>query len=1145
MKMRRLVALLLCLAVLMTTGSALGAISFQDDNGNELTGRQLAMLAFEPNLMSQMYSASLTMLTKDYDAETLSILQEYYSIMPITNDDGSPAEVSLGDFSYTGFRDVQDAFNLLFYTGNVADVPDHFLIQSKYSPDDGIVIPLAAALHALDLLSEDTEILDWYFSAQSGDSYENEFYKIIYNDEANMDTLMVFAQDSAAEEDEDQEELFDETADLGDLYVWDDLLIYAKNDRAASIYGPFGGYEYSGDGILEIPAELSGLPVVQIGKQAFSGNDDFIRVTVPSSVRMIREGAFDDMSVLTEVILEDGVECLEKTFRDCPKLMNVRIPASVTSIDEEAFRGLNPYFHLTVERGSYADEYAKARGITCLYIGEEVGSIALEPGNIVTFGSYNNAPLEWIVLKVQDGEAMLLTRDVLNEQAYSPRAVTVWAGSFTKRILNEETIYRLFDVREADILSTHVISDPASPYSVTRIPGDASTCQLFLLSYFEARDLLPTDEVRSASMDWWLRTAREYGSEYVHYVSADGAICDGKDSESSLGIRPAVWVRTDRAGGIISVIDDCTWPNVQEEDDGEFGVGSTIQFGSYEQDNDNTNGKEALTWQVLSINGSSATLITKHCIDVQQYHSRGEAVNWGETTLREWLNGDFLNIAFSPEEKGMMLQTSVENFDTDTASKTYMPSYMIDPVVSNDMVWILDYDEAQYFFPETEDSLAYATKYASAKRVSTNNEGYAHWMLRTDKNDRYRTNIMLPYQGVVSVSATRTDVAIRPVIRVDLVALGVMDETEAAKADQDARPNSERALRELLIKFAESDSIQVFEYDDYDGDGSYELYAIVGSRDDAGILHGDLYFVKPNEGVKILRNADFVSAEKVGDSCPYYFVAVEGNAQGETASHFLGVKNSKYVKLDWADYVRLTEQAKTPADEGSSCFTNLADGGSIEAGKDFTLEWNPVEDADEYYIGLYNTDGRRREFVWGTPVYVKNGLTATIPGEKLQTGSHVIEFGACKGNGTWYYEAYPTQWVNINIISGDGSTSGSTEADAVDDSRQTEAERLGFITPLDGTTIQAGQKLELEWTTVPDAQFYSISANIAGTNGALTDWHETFSNGETSCVIPRSTLIAPSYELVLKAWKDENWKHGQELFSQTIEIKVHDKFSAE
>lgn len=118
MKMRRFVALLLCLAVLMTAGSALGAISFQDDNGNELTGRQLAMLAFEPSLMSQMCSASLTMLTKDYDAETLAILQEYYSIMPITNDDGSPAEVTLGDFSYSGFKDVQDAFNLLFYNGN-------------------------------------------------------------------------------------------------------------------------------------------------------------------------------------------------------------------------------------------------------------------------------------------------------------------------------------------------------------------------------------------------------------------------------------------------------------------------------------------------------------------------------------------------------------------------------------------------------------------------------------------------------------------------------------------------------------------------------------------------------------------------------------------------------------------------------------------------------------------------------------------------------------------------------------------------------------------------------------------------------------------------------------------------------------------
>lgn len=1137
MKMRRFVALLLCLSVLMTAGSALGDISFQDDDGNELTGRQLAMLAFEPSLMSQMYSASLTLLTKDYDAETVAILQEYYSIMPITNDDGSPAEVTLGDFSYTGFRDVQDAFSLLFYTGNAVDVPDHFLIQSKYSPDDGIVIPLAAALHALDLLSGDTEIPDWYFSAQSGDSYENEFYDIIYNDEANMDMLMVFARDNAAEEDEDQEELFEETAGLGDLYVWDDLLIYAKNDRAASIFGTFGGYEYSGDGILEIPAELSGLPVVRIGRQAFSGNDDFIRVTVPSSVRRIREGAFDDMSVLTEVVLADGVERLEKTFRNCPKLTNVRIPASVTSIDEEAFWGLDPYFHLTVERGSYADEYARARGITCLYIGEEGGSIALEPGNIVTFGSYDNAPLEWIVLKVQDGEAMLLTRDVLNEQAYSPRAATVWAGSFTKRILNEETIYRLFDVREADILSTHVISDLASPYSVTGIPGDASTCQLFLLSYFEARDLLPTDEARSASMDWWLRTARGYGSEYVHYVSADGAVCDGKDSESSLGIRPAIWVRTDRAEGIISVIDDATWPEVREEDDDEFGVGSTIQFGSYEQDNDNTNGKEALTWQVLSINGSSATLITKYCIDVRQYHSGSEAVNWGESSLRNWLNGDFFNIAFTPEEQSAMLQTSVENFDTDTASKTYMPSYMIDPVVSNDMVWILDYDEAQGYLPGIEDKLAYATKYASAKRVSTNNEGYAHWMLRTDKNDRCRINIMLPYQGGVSVSASSTDVAIRPVIRVDLAALGVMEENAEDTVPDWNRPyttivsqgKSNAANGTVLSSGLLGKVLQV----ENEVGGWFRLIAPSDGDYNFSVLAPDL-----SRDSFIMEIS--VSDEKRASLCfeksgEVQTLTLPGIKAGEVITWWDNDNSGRWWTM--LDPYKLMITIGDPADvpeapmpavveESTTVFTNLADGDSIETGRDFTLEWNPVDGAGVYYINLYRIGESGEELAFSMDVWETQGHAVPIPASVLTDARYRVEMSAWIGSGGHNDE-------ELFHASVEFSAEGESEI------------RLGFITPQDGETIQAGQKLEVEWTPIPGAKCYSLSANIPATNGSMDDWSEFFYNGETSCMIPRSTLIAPSYELELKAWKDDNRKRGQELFSQTIEIKVHDKFSGE
>ena len=71
-----------------------------------------------------------------------------------------------------------------------------------------------------------------------------------------------------------------------------------------------------------------------------------------------------------------------------------------------------------------------------------------------------------------------------------------------------------------------------------------------------------------------------------------------------------------------------------EEGAGEWAAGDTVVFGSYEQDNDLTNGKEPLEWIVLKTEEGRAMLITRYLIDARAYHKAFVNMTWSECTLR-------------------------------------------------------------------------------------------------------------------------------------------------------------------------------------------------------------------------------------------------------------------------------------------------------------------------------------------------------------------------------------------------------------------------------------------------------------------------------------------------------------------------------
>ncbi|MBR3552596.1 MAG: protein kinase [Clostridia bacterium] len=144
-------------------------------------------------------------------------------------------------------------------------------------------------------------------------------------------------------------------------------------------------------------------------------------------------------------------------------------------------------------------------------------------------------------------------------------------------------------------------------------------------------------------------------------------------------------------------------------------VGDYITFGTYEQDNNTSNGKEAIEWLVLKKEGNKALVISKYALDCQEYNTEYTDVTWSTCTLRTWLNDDFYNDAFRSEEQSRIQMTTV------TADKN--PMYGTDPGDNTqDRVFLLSIDEANTYFKSDEARKCAPTAYAEGQGAWTNSD---------------------------------------------------------------------------------------------------------------------------------------------------------------------------------------------------------------------------------------------------------------------------------------------------------------------------------------------------------------------------------------------------------------------------------------
>lgn len=161
-------------------------------------------------------------------------------------------------------------------------------------------------------------------------------------------------------------------------------------------------------------------------------------------------------------------------------------------------------------------------------------------------------------------------------------------------------------------------------------------------------------------------------------------------------------------------------------------VGDVIYFGTYEQDNNFSNGKEEIEWKVLEKDENGRMLVvSKYALDCRNYHSSVKQITWEGSDIRSWLNNDFYSNVFSSSEKSAVKTVTNENtgnsdFNVNGGNKT------------SDKIFILSIDEAKRYLPNNIDRMCQATKYAESKGTELDSLTHnCRWWLRSPGSTLY------------------------------------------------------------------------------------------------------------------------------------------------------------------------------------------------------------------------------------------------------------------------------------------------------------------------------------------------------------------------------------------------------------------------
>lgn len=216
---------------------------------------------------------------------------------------------------------------------------------------------------------------------------------------------------------------------------------------------------------------------------------------------------------------------------------------------------------------------------------------SLSAGDAIFLGRYEQdanpadgaEPIEWIVLKVRNGLATLMSREVLDARAFNGLGMSVkWDSCSLRKWLNGDFLSESFTEAERAALQTVTVTADKNPDKPDMDPGTDTQDTVYLLSileaadYFGALNIAPALPTRTAIANgiyvdntsgsvgqtaWWLRTPGGY-SDRAAYIISDNSLKShgGEVGKTNYGIRPVVVAKLSDLSGVAYLAAEATVP---------------------------------------------------------------------------------------------------------------------------------------------------------------------------------------------------------------------------------------------------------------------------------------------------------------------------------------------------------------------------------------------------------------------------------------------------------------------------------------------------------------------------------------------------------------------------------------------------------
>ena len=172
---------------------------------------------------------------------------------------------------------------------------------------------------------------------------------------------------------------------------------------------------------------------------------------------------------------------------------------------------------------------------------------------------------------------------------------------------------------------------------------------------------------------------------------------------------------------------------------------------------------------MLDVQDGKCLLLSKYGLDAKPYNTPYVSVTWENCTLRNWLNSDFLKVAFSAQEQSSILTTEVDNSNSQGYSRTNGGNN------TQDQVFLLSYHEAFDLYFKNDDARKCApTQYAKAKGAylsdyyEVDGRGTGWWWLRSPGKDRDHAARVSSGGARGNYYVSSSDVSVRPALWINL-----------------------------------------------------------------------------------------------------------------------------------------------------------------------------------------------------------------------------------------------------------------------------------------------------------------------------------------------------------------------------------------